>query len=182
MSTPADPSAPQDPSTLTAPAAAAGSVPPTARRRFGPFRRLGPKDIAILALVLSFFGMSAYAFRDPLASIAARLSAGSGETVSVFDVVVDRQGRQYFDVLFDKPLGRGRWGGSRSGSRRSFRPLGGSWKWQDTNALRFSPAAGCRSPASSRWSSSRARWSRRGRSSAARRSSRSRRTSSWSKR
>lgn len=123
-------------STETAPAASAPSVPPSHRRGFGG------RNAAILALVLSFFGMSAYAFRDPLASIAARLSTGSGEKVSVFDVVVDRPGRQYIDVLFDRPLGEGKQNLVLSPPPATLEPnLPGTWKWKDTNALRFQPAS-----------------------------------------
>src|SRR5437764_6917060 len=75
-------------------------------------RRLHWKDVLIGVLALLFVSMSAYAFRAPLSKAMARFRAGAqgGETVSVFDVVVDRQNRQYFDVLFDKPLGQGKVG------------------------------------------------------------------------
>jgi len=111
-----------------------------------PFRRhWSGKDIAILALALSFVSMSAFAFRAPISEAFAKMRAGAqgGETVSVFDVVVDRQGRQYFDILFDKPLGQGKVGEVLDPAPASIFPtLGGSWKWQDTNALRFEPSGG----------------------------------------
>jgi hypothetical protein len=63
--------------------------------------------------------------------------------VSIFDVVVDRQNRQYFDILFDKPLGQGKVGEILDPAPAAIFPtLGGSWKWQDTNALRFEPSGG----------------------------------------
>ena len=60
--------------------------------------------------------MSAYAFREPISNAFARFRADAQgrETVSVFDVVVDRENRQYFDILFDKPLGQGKWQGGSS--------------------------------------------------------------------
>ncbi|HEY4597031.1 MAG TPA: MG2 domain-containing protein, partial [Thermoanaerobaculia bacterium] len=65
------------------------------------------------------------------------------ETVSVFNVVVDRDSRQYFDVLFDKPVGQGRVGEVLDPAPAKIYPaLGGSWKWQTTNALRFQPSGG----------------------------------------
>jgi len=59
----------------------------------------------------------------------------------VFNVVVDREGRQWFDVLFDKPLGQGKLGEVLDPAPAKISPtLGGSWKWQTTNALRFQPS------------------------------------------
>jgi hypothetical protein len=61
--------------------------------------------------------------------------------VSVFNVVVDRENRQWFDVLFDKPVGQGKVGEVLDPAPAKIRPaLGGSWKWQTTNALRFQPS------------------------------------------
>src|SRR4051794_7833856 len=79
-------------------------------RVIASLRRLHWKDVLIGILAPLFLSMSGYAFRAPLAKALARLRAGSGETVSVFNVVVDRDNRQYFDVLFDKPVGQGRVG------------------------------------------------------------------------
>lgn len=108
-------------------------------------RKWSGKDVAILALALSFVSMSAFAFRAPISAAFAKMRAGAqgGETVSVFDVVVDRQNRQYFDILFDKPLGQGKVGEVLDPAPAGIFPtLGGSWKWQDTNALRFEPSGG----------------------------------------
>src|SRR6185295_16515349 len=108
-------------------------------------RKWSWKDIALILLALSFVSMSAYAFREPISKAFAKLRAGAqgGETVSVFDVVVDRANRQYFDILFDKPLGQGKVGEVLDPAPASIFPsLGGSWKWQDTNALRFQPSGG----------------------------------------
>lgn len=68
------------------------------------------KDIAILVLTLLLLAVSGYAFREPLSAAFARVRAGAeGETVSVFDVVVDRENQQQFvDILFDRPLGEGK--------------------------------------------------------------------------
>ncbi len=124
-------------------------LPPTweklPSRLAAALRRLHWKDVLIGVLALLFVSMSAYAFRGPLSKAMARFRAGAqgGETVSVFDVVVDRQNRQYFDVLFDKPLGQGKVGEVLDPApAKIFPALGGSWKWQDTNALRFEPSGG----------------------------------------
>src|SRR6185295_2117177 len=108
-------------------------------------RKWSWKDIVLILLALSFVSMSAYAFRAPIGAALAKLRAGAqgGETVSVFDVVVDRQNRQYFDILFDKPVGQGKVGEVLDPAPATIFPsLGGSWKWQDTNALRFQPSGG----------------------------------------
>ncbi|HEX7184844.1 MAG TPA: alpha-2-macroglobulin [Thermoanaerobaculia bacterium] len=108
-------------------------------------RKWQGKDIALVALALLFLSMSAYAFRTPIAAAMARLQAGAqgGETVSVFDVVLDRENRQYVDILFDRPLGEGRVGEILDPAPATTEPeLGGTWKWQDTNALRFQPSGG----------------------------------------
>src|SRR4051812_13199005 len=113
-------------------------------RLIASLRRLHWKDILIGILALLFLSMSAYAFRAPLAKALARLRAGSGgETVSVFNVVVDREGRQYFDVLFDKPVGQGRVGEALDPAPAKIEPgVGGSWKWATTHALRVQPSGG----------------------------------------
>ncbi len=108
-------------------------------------RKWSGKDVAILVLALSFVSMSAFAFREPISAAFAKMRAGAqgAETVSIFDVVVDRQNRQYFDILFDKPLGQGKVGEVLDSAPAAIFPtLGGSWKWQDTNALRFEPSGG----------------------------------------
>ncbi len=59
----------------------------------------------------------------------------------MFNVVVDRESREYFDGLFDKPVGQGRIGEVLDPAPAKIEPaLGGSWKWQTTNALRFQPS------------------------------------------
>ncbi len=124
------------------------SIPPLPTREKLPsrliasVRRLHWKDVLIGVLALLFVSMSGYAFRAPLAKALARLRVGSGgETVSVFNVVVDRESREYFDVLFDKPLGQGRIGEVLDPAPAKIEPaLGGSWKWRTTNALRFQPS------------------------------------------
>ena len=114
-------------------------------RLIASLRRLHWKDVLIGVLALLFLSMSAFAFRAPLSKAMARFRAGAqgGETVSVFNVVVDREGRQWFDVLFDKPVGQGKVGEVLDPAPAKISPtLGGSWKWQTTNALRFQPSGG----------------------------------------
>ena len=124
------------------------------------------KDVVIAVLALLLLSMSAYAFRIPWHRWRAP-APGGGEEVSVFDVVVDRDGRQYFDVLFDHPLGEGK-GTARFSirlRRRSSRPWAAPGSGRTPTLCGSSRAAGFRSPASTRSSSIRRRSSRRARSS-----------------
>lgn len=100
------------------------------------------KDAALAVLAILLLAVSAYAFREPLGSAFGGL-ADEREAVKVFDVVLDRQGRQHVDILFDRPLGEGHVGEILDPAPATISPaLGGSWKWQDTNALRFQPSGG----------------------------------------
>ena len=106
-------------------------------------RRWHWKDLTIAGLGLLVVTLAAYAFRAPLAAaLPGWLKPGpEGEAVKVFDVVIDREGRAYVDVLFDRPLGEGAVGEVLKEEPATLSPaLAGSWKWQDTNALRFQPS------------------------------------------
>lgn len=113
-------------------------------RTVARLRSLSGKDVALVVLGLMLVSVSAYAFKNPLTAALAKLRAGAdAETVSVFDVVVDRQGRQYFDIVFDKALGDGKVNEVLDPAPATIEPaLGGSWTWRDTNALRFTPSGG----------------------------------------
>jgi uncharacterized protein YfaS (alpha-2-macroglobulin family) len=112
--------------------------------RLRALRPRSGKDIAILILALLLLSVSAYAFREPLSAAFARVRAGAGgETVTVFDVAVDRENRQFADILFDRPLGEGKVDQILDPPPATIEPaLGGAWKWKDTNALRFQPSGG----------------------------------------
>lgn len=116
-------------------------VPP---KFLASIRRWQWKDVVIAILALLVCSVSAYAFRAPIQAAFAKLRAGgSGEEVAVFDVVMDRENRQFADILFDHPLGEGKVGEVLDPAPATIFPaLGGSWKWQDTNALRFQPNGG----------------------------------------
>ncbi|HWM91689.1 MAG TPA: MG2 domain-containing protein [Thermoanaerobaculia bacterium] len=106
-------------------------------------RKWSAKDVVLIVLALLLVSVSAYAFKAPLAAAFAKLQAGDAETVSVFDVVVDRENRQYFDIVFDKSLGTDKVGTVLDPAPAMIEPgLGGAWTWRDTNALRFQPSGG----------------------------------------
>jgi hypothetical protein len=126
-----------------------GKIP---SRLIASVRRLPWKDAVIGVLALLFVSISGYAFRAPLAKALARLRAGSGrETVSVFNVVVDRDSREYFDVLFDKPWGRGGSGRCSIGLRRRPSRLSADLgSGRPPTLCGSSRAVACPSPASTR--------------------------------
>jgi|SRR5215213_4241776 len=118
------------------------------REKLAPrLRALRPrsgKDISLLVVSLLLGAVSGYAFREPLSAAFARVRAGAGgETVSGFDVAVDRENRQFADILFDRPLGEGKVDQILDPPPATIEPaFGGTWKWKDTNALRFQPSGG----------------------------------------
>jgi len=100
------------------------------------------KDAAIAVLSLLLVAVSGLAFKDKLAGAGSWFRAKpKGDQVAVFNVVMDRKSRGYVDILFDHPLGQGKQGEVLDPAPATIEPaLGGFWKWQDTNALRFSPS------------------------------------------
>ncbi|HEX5757788.1 MAG TPA: hypothetical protein VF121_01195 [Thermoanaerobaculia bacterium] len=92
-------------------AALRDKLPPRLRSAFS--RRWYWKDLTIAGLGLLVVVLAGYAFREPLAAaLPGWLKPGpEGEEVKVFDVVLDREGRAFVDVLFDRPLGQGAVGG-----------------------------------------------------------------------
>jgi uncharacterized protein YfaS (alpha-2-macroglobulin family) len=101
------------------------------------------KDAAIAVLALLLVAVSGLALKDKLAGAGSWFKRKpKGDVVAVFNVVMDRKNRAYVDILFDHPLGQGKQGEVLDPSPAKIEPpLGGFWKWQDTNALRFQPSA-----------------------------------------
>jgi hypothetical protein len=102
------------------------------------------KDSAIVLLTLAVIVLSVLLARGGLAFGAAPGgAAGHGrEAVAVFDVEVDRDGRRYFDVLFDRPIGEGRVDQILEPAPATLSPsLGGYFRFRDTHALRFEATA-----------------------------------------
>ncbi|MCB1058391.1 MAG: alpha-2-macroglobulin family protein, partial [Acidobacteria bacterium] len=92
--------------------------------------------IVVLAVLLAVVGFYA-------------LSPGGGgggakkEVVNVFDLVLDRDGRQFVDILFDQPVGEGKVGEVLGEAPATIDPpLAGHWRWLAVNSLRFEPSGG----------------------------------------
>jgi uncharacterized protein YfaS (alpha-2-macroglobulin family) len=63
------------------------------------------------------------------------------QPVSVIDVVLDRDKLRRLDILFDRPLGEKRVGGVLADEPARIDPrVGGTWRWQGANVLRFEPS------------------------------------------
>ncbi len=109
-----------------------------------PSRSAPPwKDAAIALLALLLVAVSGLAWKDKLAGAGSWFKPKpKGDQVAVFNVVMDRKNRSYVDILFDHPLGQGKQGEVLDPPPAKIEPaLGGYWKWQDTNALRFQPTS-----------------------------------------
>jgi uncharacterized protein YfaS (alpha-2-macroglobulin family) len=121
------------------------STSPSSQDRPQPSPRQGArwKDATIAVLAILLVGVSGLAFKDKLASAGSWFRPKpKGDQVAVFNVVMDRKNRAYVDILFDHPLGQGRQGQVLDPAPAKIEPaLGGYWKWQDTNALRFQPTS-----------------------------------------
>jgi uncharacterized protein YfaS (alpha-2-macroglobulin family) len=69
------------------------------------------------------------------------------QQVGVFEVVIDREERQWFELVFDRPVleedGEVRIGDVLAQPAATIDPLlGGSWRWRERNVLRFEPSGG----------------------------------------
>ncbi len=99
--------------------------------------------IAVLVAALAAALWAAFGVRRE----RPREEPADGERVTVFDVVLDREGRQWVDVVFDRPVlaedGAVRVGDVLDPPPATIEPpLGGSWRWRDRHVLRFAPSGG----------------------------------------
>jgi alpha-2-macroglobulin len=104
-------------------------------------RRTDRKDVVIGMLGVLVLALLAIVARDHL-SLASWMhwSRVKGEPVQVFDVALDRDGRRFIDVLFDRPIGEGLVGAILDPAPAAIVPAqGGIWRWRDRSVLRFEP-------------------------------------------
>jgi len=110
------------------------------------------KDWTIIVLAAALLTVGGLWLQEELGSGVgeAAVTEGAAEAVSVFDVVLDREGRAYVDVFFDRPVAHDR-GGEILGLPPATiePPLAGVWRWRDEQILRFEPSGGF--PVASRW-------------------------------
>jgi uncharacterized protein YfaS (alpha-2-macroglobulin family) len=72
-----------------------------------------------------------------------RVQADDANSIGVFDVQVDRRGREWVDIVFDKPVGVARAGEIVDPPPATVEPhVTGVWRWRAENVLRFAPAGG----------------------------------------
>jgi uncharacterized protein YfaS (alpha-2-macroglobulin family) len=72
---------------------------------------------------------------------------GGSDQIGVFEVVIDREERQWLEVVFDRPVlsddGAVQVGDVLERPAATIDPaLGGSWRWRERNVLRFEPSGG----------------------------------------
>jgi len=117
-------------------------VPPTDETPRPSDRRRDPRNTIILLQSILVATLLAVVFRDHLPAFLTPASAQpEGEPVSVLDVVLDREGLRFLDVVFDRPLGEGRVGDVLGRDPAVLIPsAGGAWRWQGANILRLEPS------------------------------------------
>ena len=112
---------------------------PLGRLRLPSMRDRKNLTILLLALLLLVLG-SAWIVEHASEWIGWDRSQLAGEPVSVLDVVLDRRQLSSLDIIFDRALGTGRVGEILTRRPALIDPeIGGVWRWQAANVLRFSP-------------------------------------------
>src|ERR1041385_9106923 len=72
-----------------------------------------------------------------------RVQADDTNSIGIFDVQVDRRGREWVDIVFDKPVGVARAGEIVDPPPATVEPhVAGVWRWRAENVLAFAPAGG----------------------------------------
>jgi alpha-2-macroglobulin len=104
-----------------------------------PLVRMEKRNVSILAglvaLVVASSGLSIL--------LTHRAHADDADSIGVFDVQIDRRGREWVDIIFDKPLSLARAGEIVDPPPATVEPqTTGVWRWRAENVLRFAPAGG----------------------------------------
>ncbi|MGE0825695.1 MAG: alpha-2-macroglobulin [Candidatus Binatia bacterium] len=97
------------------------------------------KNLVITALLLAvviLLGLLIFGRQPPEAG--ARKEHPTREDVAVIDVAFDRNNQRALNVIFDRPLGEKQVGEILGQDPAILKPsVGGSWRWQGANILRF---------------------------------------------
>ena len=96
--------------------------------------RMEKRNVSILAgLVAVVIATSALSVL-----LTHRVQADDANSIGVFDVQVDRRGREWVDIVFDKPVGVARAGEIVDPPPATVAPhVTGVWRWRAENVLRF---------------------------------------------
>lgn len=103
------------------------------------------RDGVIAVLALGLAGSLWWAAGERPAP--AREARADGDEVGLFEVVIDRDERQWLELVFDRPV-LGEESAARVGdvlaqpAATVEPPLGGAWRWRERNVLRFEPSGG----------------------------------------
>ena len=97
------------------------------------------KNLVITALILAIvilLGLLVHGRPSQEAGVRKEYSAP--ETVTVIDVAFDRNNQRALNITFDRPLGEKQVGEILGQDPAILKPrVGGAWKWQGANVLRF---------------------------------------------
>jgi uncharacterized protein YfaS (alpha-2-macroglobulin family) len=101
-----------------------------------------PRNVAIAVLGAAVLVLAVVLWSDR-AGPPGRPDASTPDrpTVSVLDVVLDRDSMNRLDLVFDRRLGEGRIGDVLDPAPAKIEPeTGGVWRWRGANVLRFEPS------------------------------------------
>jgi uncharacterized protein YfaS (alpha-2-macroglobulin family) len=103
------------------------------------------RDAVIAALALGLAGSLWWAAGGRVEPVPD--AAAGAEEVGLFEVVIDREGREWLELIFDRPVlgeqSEVRVGDVLGQPAATVEPaLGGSWRWRERNILRFEPSGG----------------------------------------
>jgi uncharacterized protein YfaS (alpha-2-macroglobulin family) len=100
------------------------------------------KNTAIAILVIVVVVMGFILAKDRLGDGVKETGVdGEGVGVTIFDVKFDRENQSFVDIVFDKPIGKDKEGELLGRDPAKITPtIGGVWKWQGSNVLRFEPS------------------------------------------
>ena len=100
------------------------------------------KNISIAILVIVVVVMGFVLGKDKVGEKVKEAAIDDkGEGVAIFDVKFDRENQSFIDIVFDKPIGKDKEGEILGRDPAKITPtIGGVWKWQGSNVLRFEPS------------------------------------------
>src|SRR5262245_29425468 len=105
--------------------------------------RKDPRNLVIVGLATLSVALGTILVAEHGPDLASLPWHDDRQPVGVLDVVLDRERLATLDILFDRPLGEGHEGEVLGQEPATVEPaLGGVWRWQGANVLRFQPSGG----------------------------------------
>src|SRR3989442_196653 len=98
------------------------------------------RNLALVGLSVLVVVLAGVILVDKFPGLLSTQKKPVGEPVAVLDVVLDHKQMRSLDILFARPLGEGHVGEILGRDPVTLSPnLGGTWRWQGANVLRFEP-------------------------------------------